>query len=51
MYEQTDGVSTGGYLVPAVAKIIMTICVKVIVNELIEKGIVKFYITMLITLY
>ena len=44
MYEQTDGVSMGGSLGPVLANIIMTECEKVIVNQLIENSIVKFYI-------
>ena len=44
MYEQTDGVSMGGSLGPVLANIIMTECEKVIVNQLIENNIVKFYI-------
>ena len=44
MYEQTDGVSMGGSLGPVSANIIVTECEKVIVNQLIEYNIVKFYI-------
>ena len=44
MYEQTDGVSMGGSLGPAIANTIMTECERVIVNRLIENKIVKFYI-------
>ena len=44
MYEQTDGVSMGGSLGPVLANIIMTECEKVIVNQLIENDILKFYI-------
>ena len=44
MYEQTDGVSMGGSLGLVLAIIIMTECEKVIVNQLIENNIVKFYI-------
>ena len=43
IYEQTDGVSMGGSLGPVLASIIMTVCEKVIVNQLIENKIVKFY--------
>ena len=43
MYEQTDGVSMGGSLGPVLANIIMTECEKVIVNQLIENDILKFY--------
>ena len=44
MYEQLDGVSMGGSLGPVLANIIMTECGKVIVDKLIEDGIIKFYI-------
>ena len=44
MYEQTDGVSMRGSLGPVLANIIMTECEKVILNQLIENNIVKFYI-------
>ena len=44
MYEQTDGDSMGGSLVTVLANIIMAECEKVIVNQLIENNIVKFYI-------
>ena len=44
LYKQTDGVSMGGSLGSALANIIMTECEKVIVNQLIENNIVKFYI-------
>ena len=44
VYERSDGVSTGGSLGSVLAKIIMTECVKVIVNKLIENGIIKFYV-------
>ena len=44
MYEQLDGVSMGGSLGPVLANIIMTECEKVIVDKLIEDGIIKFYI-------
>ena len=44
MYEQLDGVSMGGSLGPVLANIIMTQCEKVIVDKLIEDGIIKFYI-------
>ena len=43
MYEQLDGVSMGGSLGPVLANIIMTKCEKVIVDKLIEGGIIKFY--------
>ena len=44
MFEQLDGVSMGGSLGPVLANIIMTECEKVIVDKLIEDGIIKFYI-------
>ena len=44
LYKQTDGVSMGGSLGSVLANIIMTECEKVIVNQLIENNIVKFYI-------
>ena len=44
MYEQTDGVSMGGSVGPVVVNIIVTECEKVIINQLIENNIVKFYI-------
>ena len=44
IYEQTDGVSMGGSLGPVLANIILIECEKVIVNQLIENNIVKFYI-------
>ena len=44
MYEQTDGVSMGESLGPVLANIIMTECEKVIVNQLSENNIVKFYV-------
>ena len=45
MYEQTDFVSMGGSLGAVLDNIIMTECEKVIVNQLTENNIVKFYIT------
>ena len=44
MYEQPDGVTMGGSLGLVFDNIIMTECEKVIVNQLIEKNIVRFYI-------
>ena len=44
MYEQLDGVSMSGSVGPVLANIIMTECEKVIVDKLIEDGIIKFYI-------
>ena len=44
MYEQVDVVSMGGSLGPVLANIIMIECVKVIVDKLIEDGIIKFYV-------
>ena len=43
MYEQIDGVSMGGSLGPVLANIIMTEFEKVVVENLIKTGIVKFY--------
>ena len=43
MYEQVDGVSMGASLGPVLANIIMTELERVIVDELIEKGIIRFY--------
>ena len=44
MYEQIDGVSMEGSVGPVVVNIIVTECEKVIINQLIENNIVKFYI-------
>ena len=44
MYEQTDSVSLGGSLGLVLANIIMTECEIVIVNQVIENNIAKFYI-------
>ena len=44
MYEQADGVSMGGSVGPVVVNIFVTECEKVIINQLIENNIVKFYI-------
>ena len=44
LYKQTDGASMGGSLGSVLANIIMAECEKVIVNQLIENNIVKFYI-------
>ena len=43
IYEQIDGVSMGACLGPVLANIIMTELEKVVVGELIQKGLVKFY--------
>lgn len=43
IYEQKDGVSMGASLGPVLANIIMTECEKVVVNELCNNGIIKFY--------
>ena len=52
MYEQTDGVNTGGSLGPVLANIIVAEYEKVIINKLIENEIVKFYIRyVLMSLY
>ena len=45
MYEQTNVVSMGGSLGAVLDNIIMTECEKVIINQLTENNIVKFYIT------
>ena len=42
--ERTDAACMTGYLGPALAKNIMAVCQKVIVNHLIENNIVKLYI-------
>ena len=42
-YEQIDGVSMGGSLGPVLANIILTEFEQVIINPLINSGIVKFY--------
>ena len=44
IYEQKDGVSMGASLGPALANIIMTECEKVIVDNLVKEGTIKFYI-------
>ena len=44
MHEQLDGESMGGSLGPMPANIIMTEYEKVLVDKLIEDGIIKFYI-------
>ena len=44
MCEQLDGVSMGGSLGPVLANITMIECEKVIVDKLMENGIIKFYI-------
>ena len=43
IYEQKDGVSMGASLDPVLANIIMTECEKVIVDQLILDGKIKFY--------
>ena len=43
LYEQIDGVSMGSPLAPILANIIMTEFEKIVVNELLEKGIIKNY--------
>ena len=42
-YEQIDGVSMGSFLAPVLANIILTEFEKVIVNDLINTGIIAFY--------
>ena len=44
IYEQKDGVSMGASLGLVLANIIMTECEKVIVDNLLKKGTIKFYI-------
>ena len=44
LYEQVDGVSMGSSLGPVLANIIMTELEKVVVKNLIDDGIIKFYI-------
>ena len=44
MYEQTDGVSLGESVGSVLVNIIMIECEKVIVKQLIENDIVKFFI-------
>ena len=44
MYEQTDGVSLGESVGSVLVNIIMRECEKVIVKQLIENNIVKFFI-------
>ena len=44
MYEQTDGVSLGESVGSVLVNIIMTECEKVIIKQLIENNIVKFFI-------
>ena len=44
IYEQNDGLRMGAFLGPVLANIIMTECEKVIVDNLVKEGTVKFYI-------
>ena len=44
IYEQNDGVSMGASLGPVLANIIMTECEKIIVDDLMNKGLIKFYV-------
>ena len=44
IYEQKDGVSMGASLGRVVANIVMTECEKVIVDNLVKEGTIKFYI-------
>jgi len=44
IYEQIDGVSMGSSLGPTLANVIMTELEKVIVDELVASGMIKFYI-------
>ena len=43
IYEQIDGVSMGACLGPVLANIIMTELEKAVVDDLIQKGLIKFY--------
>ena len=43
LYEQIDGVSMGSCLAPVLANIILTESEKVIVDDLIQSGILRFY--------
>ena len=43
LYEQIDGVSMGACLGPVLANIIMTELEKVVVDRMIDSGLVKFY--------
>ena len=43
-YEQKDGVSMGASLGPDLANIIMAKCEKVIVDNLVNERIIKFYV-------
>ena len=44
IYEQKDDVSMGASLGPVLANIIMTECEKVIVDNLVKEGTIKFYV-------
>ena len=44
MYEQKDGVSMGASLGPVLANFIMAECDKVIVDNLVKEGTMKFYV-------
>ena len=44
IYEQKDGVSIEGSLGPVLANLIMTECEKVIVDNLVKEGTMKFYV-------
>ena len=44
IHEQKDGVSMGESLGPVLANIIMTECEKVIVDNLVKEGTIKFYV-------
>ena len=45
MYEQKNGVSIGASLMPVLANIIMTECEKSIVDNIVKKGTIKFYVS------
>ena len=44
MFEQLDGVSMGASLGPLLANIIMIECENLVVKELVDKDIMKFYV-------
>ena len=44
IYEQIDGVSMGGSLGPVLANIIMTELEKTVVDNLVQTGVIKFYV-------
>ena len=44
LYKQIDGVSMGSSLGPVLANIIMTELEKIVVSDLINSGVIKFYV-------